>query len=208
MNLGDEESAGDFYKENRRLIKALMRSIVVNNSSVVSDEDLEQAGALALIVALRSYDPSVGSLQSYIRKCIRNALLEQANVFSSSFTTDEKQRRRANLAYKLRNDGASDEEIMTTLGIRKRDTLVSLFNLLQPATNIDRIEVAGDEYIDESSIWPLLDEIGLEKDERRYVELVLANHNMDEIERLMGRSRSYLYNLKAAIVEKVLDWGR
>jgi len=204
-----EESVDDIYMQHRGLIRSLINSIVVNNSSVVDIQDLQQVGALALIVALKSYDPSLGSFQSYIRKCIRNALMEQANSFNSIFTVDEKVRRQANAIVKMRNEGLKDDVIMTRLGIKTRATFLSLLRLAEDhAIRLDQIDAETESFLEEENIFKMLEEIGLAESETRFINLVVSNHSMDDIMNEMGVSRSNLYAIKASIRDKILTWGQ
>lgn len=203
-----DESIDGIYEQHYGLIRSLTKSIVVNNTAVISNEDLQQAGAMALIVALKSYDPSLGSFQTYIRRCIRNALLEQANAFNSVFTVDEKVRRQANKVSKLRAQGLSDDAIMTRLGIRTRATFISLVELVEGAVDIDQVDVVADTGFTELSISNALLDIGLEDDEKTLVDLMIANSLMDEIEQETGFSRSKIYRLRASIYDKILAWGK
>ncbi len=204
-----EESADKIYAQHRGLIRSLINSIVVNNPSVVDTQDLQQAGALALIVALRSYDPSLGSFQSYIRKCIRNALLEQANSFNRVFTVDEKVRRQANAIIKLRVEGLSDDTIMTRLGIKTRATFLSLLGLVEShSVDLDQVDIEVESSIEEESIFKVLNEIGLGEPETQFINLVISNHSMDDIMNKMNVSRSHLYTIKASIRDKILAWGQ
>jgi len=204
-----EESVDKVYIQHRGLIRSLIKSIVVNNPSVVDTQDLQQAGALALIIALRSYDPSLGSFRSYIRKCIRNALLEQANSFNSVFTVDEKVRRQANAIIKMRAKGLSDDIIMTRLGIKTRATFLSLLGLVEShSVDLDQVDVEVETSIEEESIFKMLDEIGLDKQEVQFINLVTSNHSIDDIIGEMNISRSRLYTIKASIRDKILTWGR
>ncbi len=204
-----DESPEKIYAKHRGLIRSLINSIVVNNPAVVDTQDLQQAGALALIIALRSYDPSLGSFPSYIRKRVRNALIEQANSFSNVFTVDEKVRRQANSLRKLRSNGMGDEEIMTKLGIKTRATFLSLLELVSSrAVELEFVEVAGETVFEEESIFRMLDEIGLTADESRFVTLTTSNQSMDEMVTLMSMSRSSLYAIKASIRDKILAWGQ
>lgn len=204
-----EESSDKVYSQHRGLIRSLINSIVVNNPSVVDNQDLQQAGALALIVALQSYDPSLGSFQSYIRKCIRNALLEQANSFNSVFTVDEKVRRQANAIIKMRAEGLSNDMIMTRLGIKTRATFLSLLGLIEShSVDLDQVEIEAEAILEEESILKMLDEIGLMKLEMKFINLIINNHSIDEIMKAMDISRSRLFEIKASIRDKILAWGR
>jgi len=204
-----EESPEKVYAQHRGLIRSLINSIVVNNPSVVDTQDLQQAGALALIVALRSYDPSLGSFPSYIRKCIRNALLEQANTFSGVFTVNEKVRRQANLIKKMREKGESDDKIMTRLGIKTRATFLSLLELVDNRSfNINQVEIVDETPAEENSVFRMLDEFGLTEQETELINLVINNFSVDEIIDKMSISRSTVYKIKTSIHNKILAWGR
>lgn len=202
-----EESAENIYAKHRGLIKALISSIVINNPAVVSTDDLQQTGALALMMALKSYDPSIGSFQTYIRRCIRNALLEQANTFNGVFTVDEKIRRQANKVIKLREQGLEDSEIMRRLGIRNKDTMLSLIELTHSTVDVKNLDTVEEENISENDIMRMLGEIGLDEIEQRFVALVIDNKSMDELEKEMGTSRANLYSIKRSIKDKILAWG-
>ena len=204
-----EESTDKVYARHRGMIRSLISSIVVNNPSVVDIQDLQQVGALALVVALQSYDPSQGSLSGYIRQCVRNALLEQANSFSAVFTTDEKARRQANAIVRMRSEGLSDESIMTRLGIKTPATFSSLLELATSrSVDLDHVEVASDISMEQGDIGKMLDEIGLTAHEALFVRLVTSNHSMGEIVNETGLSRSYLFTIKASIKDKILAWGQ
>lgn len=205
-----EESPDKVYARHRGLIRSLINSIVVNNPSVVDTQDLQQAGALAFIVALRSYDPSLGSFSSYIRKCVRHALLEQANSFNAVFTVDEKVRRQANAIRRMRREGMSDADIMTQLGIKKEETFQALSELGSNHTvDMDNIEpAAGSSGVDENRIHEMLDEIGLSESEMRFVHLTIDNRSMDDIAQEMRTSRTALYVMRSSIHDKILAWGQ
>lgn len=204
-----DQSPDKVYLKHRGLIRSLINSIVVNNPAIVDTQDLQQAGALALVVALKSYDPSLGSLPSYIRKCIRHALLEQANSFSNVFTVDEKVRRQANAVRRMRREGIDDAEIMAKLGIKTRATFLSLLGLVENhSVDPNQIEVVDDTSPEEGSIFKVLDEIGLTEQELKFVNLVTSNYSMDDIVTEMAVSRSTLFVIKASIRDKILAWGQ
>ena len=118
------------YNEHKDLISKIANSIIINNTSIISKDDLMQAGACGLISCIKSYDPSYGSFKKYASRCIRNALIEQANSFSNIFTVDEKTRRSANKVFKLKKMGMLDKDIMIKLGIKKYSTYKSLLDLV------------------------------------------------------------------------------
>jgi len=204
-----EESTDKIYTRYKGLIRSMINSIVVNNKSVISLEDLQQAGALALIVALRSYDPSLGSFQSYLRTCIRNALLKQANSFSGVFTVGEKNRRFANRIAKMRKEGLSDNAIMERLGIKTPATFNALAALVDAtAIDLDEINLPANLSLDEAQLLSMLEDIGLTPVEMEFVNLIVNNYSMEDIQEKMQSGRSTLYEVKASIRDKILHWGR
>lgn len=204
-----KEPADKVYAQYRYMIRSMVNSIVVNSPSVVSAQDLQQAGALALVVALKSYEPSLGSLSSYIRQCVRNALLQQANSFNNVFTVDEKVRRQANAIIKLRSEGVDDDEIMIRLGIKTRATFLSLLGLVENhSVGLDQIEIEAEASLEQAGIFKMLDEIGLSKSQMQFINLVIDNYSMDEIAKEMDISRAALYAMKASIRDQILAWGQ
>lgn len=204
-----QEPLERLYARHKGLISSLIKSIVVNNKSVVSVADLQQVGAMALIVALKTYDPSSGTLSSYVRRCIRNALLEEANSFSGVFTVDEKIRRQANKAHAMKKAGKSDHEIMQALGIKTEGTYYSLLNLVENKTvDLEQIEHIASSSIDEDGINRVLDELGLTNVERKAILLLIEQSSALEIEKKTGITRNQLANLKIMIGEKITSWGK
>jgi RNA polymerase sigma factor (sigma-70 family) len=197
------------YARHKGLIGSLIKSIVINNKSVVSVADLQQVGAMALIVALQTYDPSLGSLSSYVRKCIRNALLEEANSFSGVFTVDEKIRRQANKAQQMRRAGKSEKEIMDFLGIRTHATYLSLINLVESQSiEFSELEHLATYSLDEHNLNKVLDELGLTESERTVVNLLMEHASIEEIEQTTGLDKTHINNIKVIIADKITNWGR
>ena len=196
------------YQKYSLLISLLIDSIIINNRGVVSRDDLNQVAAMALISAIRSHDPSTGSLQSYIRKSVRNALIEQANKFSGVFTVDEKTKRCANMIKKLKTEGVADGEIMKKLGIKTRATFLSLVELSESPANIDDVDVTASESMSSDEISSLLEEINLDEQELALVNLTLAGGSMAEVADSMGLGLAQAYKIKNSVKCKILEWGQ
>ncbi len=204
-----QEPLEKLYARHKGLIGSLIKSIVINNRSVVSIADLQQVGAMALIVALKTYDPSLGSLSAYVRKCIRNALLEEANSFSGVFTVDEKLRRQANKAYQMRREGKPDSEIMSSLGIKTEATYRSLLNLVENKTvDLEQIEHLASISLDEDGLFRTLNDVGLSELEREIVTLLMSQTSMADIERKTGLTKAQIANIKVVINDKITNWGK
>lgn len=198
------------YEKHKGLIRSLINSVVINNSNVVSRDDLFQVGALALILALKSYNPELGSLHAYIKSCVRNALLEEANSFNGVFTTDPRLRRQANRALKLKREGRTEKEIMTTLGIATKKTLKSLINIAEGGNAIDlsSIDIESDPLTNDEELDYLLSDVGLTETERQFVNLVVRNYSMEQIQEAMLLSKAQYYTVNASIKDKIISWGK
>lgn len=204
-----QEPLEKLYARHKGLISSLIKSIVINNKSVVSIADLQQVGAMALIVALKTYDPSLGSLSAYVRRCIRNALLEEANSFSGVFTVDEKLRRQANKAHQMRRDGKPDDEIMSSLGIKTEATYHSLLNLVENKTvDLEQIEHLASISLDEEGLLRTLNDVGLSGLERQVVTLLMSQASMADIERKTGLTKAQIANIKVVVNDKITNWGK
>lgn len=207
--IDSQESLERLYARHKGLIGSLIRSVVINNKSVISIADLQQVGAMALIVALKTYDSSLGSLSVYVRRCIRNALLEEANSFSGVFTVDEKLRRQANKVQQMRREGKSDKDIMFTLGIKTEATFNSLLNLVENKTvDIDQIEHLASSSLDEEHILRTLDDLGLSSAERKIVSLLMTHATLSQIEQETGLTKNEIASMKLVISNKITHWGR
>ena len=164
---------------------------------------------MALVVALKTYDPSLGTLSSYVRRCIRNALLEEANSFSGVFTVDEKIRRLANKAQQLRKAGKTDKEVMAELGIKTQATYLSLLNLVDNKTvDLEQIEHLASISLDEDSLLKTLDDVGLLPTERKVVTLLMTQSTLEDIERETGLTKAQIANIKLVVKDKITNWGR
>ena len=195
----------NLYNKYKGIIRSLAKSIVINNKSIVSLEDLQQAGAIGLLVGVKNYDPNSGSFSSYIRRCIRNALIEEANSFNDVFTVDPKLRSIANRAIKMKREGMSDIAIMSNLGISNRRTLDSLFFLVEEES-VSIHDIDSDNEI--CSMQNLIGEIGLTQSEEHLVGLIISNFRMEDIEEQMGLTRPQIYEMKSCIKNKISNWGK
>jgi len=205
-----EESVDKLYAQYKGLIKSLASKIVINNPSVISSEDLTQAGALALLTAIRSYDPTIGSFKTYLRRCIINALLEQANSFNPAITVDEKVRRQVNAIIKLRGEGIEDDEIMKRLGIRTRATFLSLQALSNAAVDIDQLDPSDfpDSKLEDHNLVMLLNNMGLSDIELDFISLSMQGCDLEKISESTGLSLKQLRKLKASVKDKIMQWGQ
>lgn len=102
--------------------KGFVRKIAytaVTSSPAIDVEDLCQVGELAILRAVRSYDPTAGrNLKSYICSCIRQDIYNEAARFLGVFTVDHKVTEAGAKIVKLYTEGKTYSEIADILNER------------------------------------------------------------------------------------------
>lgn len=200
--------AGEVVQRYQSVVHSIARSIV-RNSPVVSHEDLEQEGMTAIVAAVETYDASAGSFSSYIRTCIRNAMIAEANKCCGVFTIDPRIRLQVNKIVRLRNLGYEDNDIMRRLGINNRRRFYTLTALVDTEVYTDTEAVTDDGFFyDVNSIMDALDEIGLSDREISLVQLLIAKKSKPAILKTMSIDNAGYRQLCSSITNKVRDWGR
>jgi RNA polymerase sigma factor (sigma-70 family) len=87
-----------------------------HSSSALDINDLYQVGDMAVLRAVRAYDPSSGrNIKSFVTNSIRNAIFNEAARFLGVLTVDFRTTNLASMASKMHEKGKSDEEIATAL---------------------------------------------------------------------------------------------
>jgi RNA polymerase sigma factor (sigma-70 family) len=87
-----------------------------HSSSTLDINDLYQVGDMAVLRAVKAYDPSSGrNIKSFVANSIRNAIFNEAARFLGVFTVDVRTTTQASFAAKMHEKGKSDEEIGAAL---------------------------------------------------------------------------------------------
>lgn len=87
-----------------------------HSSSSIDINDLYQVGDMAVLRAVKSYDPSSGSnIKSFVSNAIRNAVFNEAAKFLGAITVDFRTTSQAAYATKQHDNGKSDQEIAKLL---------------------------------------------------------------------------------------------
>lgn len=87
-----------------------------HSSSVLDENDLCQVGDMAVLRAVKAYDPSSGSnIKSFVTNSIRNAIFNEAARFLGVLTVDCLTTNQASFAAKMCEKGKSDQEIANAL---------------------------------------------------------------------------------------------
>jgi RNA polymerase sigma factor (sigma-70 family) len=91
----------------------------ITSSPTIDVEDLFQIGQLAVLRALKSYDPTCGrNIKSYVCSCIRQDIYNEAAHFLGVFTVDHRVTEMGSKINKFVESGKTDQEIAEILNKR------------------------------------------------------------------------------------------
>ena len=86
------------------------------SSSTLDINDLYQVGDMAVLRAVKAYDPSSGrNIKSFVSNSIRNAIFNEAARFLGVLTVDFRTTNQAAYAAKMHEKGKTDQEIAEAL---------------------------------------------------------------------------------------------
>jgi len=202
--------ADQLAKQYAGVVKSMARAIV-RHSPVVSIEDLEQEGMAALVLAADTYNASAGSLSAYVRACIRNALIAEANRHCGAFVIDPRVRLQVNKLVRLRNRGESDEAIMRELGLSSRSQYTSLLSLVDIEYYDAELETETDDgcnFYAAGDVIRALEEVGLTDSEITFVKMLIENQSRRKVQEVLNIDDRKYSQLKITIANKIRDWGR
>jgi len=117
MTLNDEELLRTIEEYAGFIRKVAYTAIT--SSPTINVDDLCQIGNLAVLRAMRSYDPSCGrNIKSYICSCIRQDIYNEAARFLGVFTVDHRVTEMGAKVNRLVDDNKTDQEIAEILDER------------------------------------------------------------------------------------------
>lgn len=117
MTLNEEELLRTL-DEYRRFVRKIAYT-AITSSPAIDVEDLCQIGELAILRAVRSYDPTCGrNIKSYICSCIRQDIYNEAARFLGIFTVDHKVTEMGAKIVKMDVEGKSYKQIADILNER------------------------------------------------------------------------------------------
>jgi RNA polymerase sigma factor (sigma-70 family) len=209
LNSDPDKILDDF----KAIVRVIARSAVC--SSITIDlEDLIQIGNIALLRAVRGYNPSYGSsFEAYAKRCIRTAIYNEAARFLGVFTVDHRTTEAAAEATRMHKSGLDDETISDHLSRATRRTYTPE-HILDLRTAYARRHVSTTvtendaEYFDIRSIHELLK--GIPKNPLEELVLsdrILGNRSVQDIARNMDVSESTVYRAENALrirIEKAI----
>lgn len=115
-----EENVEHILNEYAPIVKRIAKTAYCS-SSVVDITDLYQIGELAVLKAIKSYDPSSGSnIKAYVSRVVKNDIYTEAAKFFGIFTVDHRIPNLSVKISKLHEQGYTDVEIAKKLSTSER----------------------------------------------------------------------------------------
>lgn len=110
-----DEMLSQILDQYHSLVKHIANTACYSSASI-DINDLYQVGDMAVLRAVKAYDPSSGkSIKSFVANSIRNAIFNEAAKFLGVFTVDIRTTNQASHACKMHENGKTDDEIADTL---------------------------------------------------------------------------------------------
>lgn len=182
------------------------------SSATIDLQDLYQIGEIAVLQAIKSYDPTCGTtIKSFVSRIVRNKIFHEAARFLGVFTVDHRVTGLAAKVNKLHAKGHSDEEIadiLSEVGDRNFDSdhvrdLRIAYSRRQHIVAEDDDTAEG--YITkESTIQDLLDGVVQNDIERAILDRrILGDASIKEVSISLGVSQKQLYELENNFKERI-----
>jgi len=203
-----EQDVIDLLDRYSPVVKHIARSACYS-SDAIDINDLCQVGNIAVLQAIRSYDPSCGtSIKSFVGKVVRNEIFREAARFLGVLTVDPRSTKLASKIHKMHQDGHTDNEIVLAI---QSDTLdVDTVHDLRMAyghrqyESVDEISVIYDGDLEESTIRDLVMGVTRNKEEETIVELrILSRNSIRDIAKRLKLSRKYVYIIENDLKSRI-----
>lgn len=152
-----QEDINEILDEYAPLVRKIARSACYS-SATIDIADLCQVGEIAVLSAIKAYDPSCGTtIKSFVAKIVRQEIYREAARFLGVFTVDFRVTSLAAKVCKLADKGHDDQEIGRILNKDPdhiRDLRIA-YNRRQHTT-VEDTEVFAAENTDERTIKDIL----------------------------------------------------
>lgn len=202
-----EQDIVQILDDYRPIVRRIAHS-AITSSAAVDVSDFYQIGEIAVLQAVRSYDPTCGTnIRSYISRAVRRAVFNEAARFLGVLTVDRRVTEMAAKAARFFEQGHSDQEIARRLnqdGSRNIDE--NHVRDLRIAYSRRHIQPQEEGVCDEitPSIVDLLSGIPTNENER-YVLMnkILGRQSADDIALHLSISRSLVYEIEATLTTRI-----
>jgi RNA polymerase sigma factor (sigma-70 family) len=202
-----EQEIVQILDDYRPIVRRIAHS-AITSSAVIDIADFYQIGEIAVLQAIRAYDPSCGTnIRSYVSRSVRRAIFNEAARFLGVLTVDRRVTEVAAKASKLSEQGFSDRDIARRLNQdSSRNFDEDHVRDLRIAYARRHIQVEEDCAVEESvvSIEEFLSGVPT-NDTEQYVlkHKILGRETADSIATFLSISRSLVYEIEAALTARI-----
>lgn len=202
-----EEEIVQILDDYRPIVRRIAHS-AITSSAAVDVADFYQVGEIAVLQAVRAYDPSCGTnIRSYVSRSVRRAIFNEAARFLGVLTVDRRVTETAAKAARLFQQGHCDKEIARRLNQDlSRHFDEDHVRDLRIAYSRRHIQVEDEDRAEEAvvSIEDFLSGIPTNENERYVLKhKILGRDTADNIAAHLSISRSLVYEIEAALTAKI-----
>lgn len=205
-----DEAVAEILGQYHSLVCSIAKG-AYRSSSTLDLQDLYQVGDMAVLRAVRAYDPSSGkNIRSFVAGSVRNAIFNEAARFIGVLTVDFRTTAQASQAAKMHEKGKSDHEIaqfMSEKYGRKFD--VDHVRDLRLTYELRRYNCAVNEatVLDDDTQFAIDDvlEVAVKDDlDRLLVEdRILGTVSVEELSAKIGISKKTIYERELALKNRI-----
>lgn len=205
-----DDEAEEILKEYQDIVISIARSAYYS-SSAIDFFDLCQIGNLAVLTAVRSYDPAAGSnIRSYVSRIVKREIYNEAGRFLGVFTVDHRLTRLAALTNTLRQQGCSDEEIAHRLSEKSGRNITTEHVVDLYTTYVHRFlsevpeEIEYEPYYAEDSISSILESV-VNNDVDRLIlgRRIMGDSTASDVAKELQITRKKVYELERVLRERI-----
>lgn len=205
-----ESEALALLQEYSPLVRRIARSACYSSASI-DFADLCQVGDVAVLRAIKSYNPTYGtSIKSFVARIVRQDIYNEAARFLGVFTVDHRVTSLAAKVQKLSTKGKTDEEIATIIssGNRKFDSEhvrdLRIAYSRRQHTELQHDDAFDDQTAEESTIQEILNAVTQNETEKSILtNRLLGDMSVRDIAELLNMTQKQVYDLEADIKGRI-----
>jgi RNA polymerase sigma factor (sigma-70 family) len=193
------------------IVRRIARSACYSSSTIDYD-DLCQVGDIAILRAVKSYNPTYGtSIKSFVQHIIRQDIYNEAARFLGVLTVDHRVTSLAAKANQLHAKGKTDEEIaeiLTESGHRNFDadhvTDLRMAYTCRQFADLPSDNTLDDDTTEESTIQELLDQVVRDGDERFILQQrFIGDATVKDVAHWLGLSEGQVYKIENDLKDRI-----
>ena len=180
-------------------------------SAAIDMADLYQIGEIAVLRAIKAYDPSAGmNIKSFVARCVKQDIYNEAARFLGVFTVDHRVTSLAAKVHKLHSAGHTDQEIAVILNkTRNRNFDAEHVHDLRVAYHRRQQTPLEDHLIqeditEEKTIKELLDNIIHDNNDRVILEKrILGHESVKDVATILNLPQRRIYSLEHCLRNRI-----